>query len=260
MKDRRLTGRERDVPHGFRFARNAGPTEASRGDVARDEVTHALGVVLLTAPWYLFFGGAGQLVLLARVARLARIARLAVTGTRSRKLKELASHVGKAAVYALGLIAGVSLVEKAVEPASSGFTTIGDALWWGFVTFTTVGYGDIIPVTALGRVAAVVLMIGGVAFLGILAGSLSAFFDLDPSTPRTPSTASAIVGPPPGTDASGTSRGISSTAPMTAVLGDARGSGDGANGATTDDLWRELVSLRTAVEALSARLDGPSGH
>ena len=49
-------------------------------------------------------------------------------------------------------------------------------MWWAIVTFTTVGYGDLYPVTRPGRFAAVLLMIGGVALIGTLAGSLGSFF------------------------------------------------------------------------------------
>ena len=64
----------------------------------------------------------------------------------------------------------------AEHPVNPEFATVGDALWWGIVTLTTVGYGDIVPKTATGRWAAVVIMITGIAVLGVLAGSLSSFF------------------------------------------------------------------------------------
>ncbi len=51
-----------------------------------------------------------------------------------------------------------------------------NALWWAFVTTTTVGYGDISPATAEGRVIAVILMVIGIGFLGMLTGTISTFF------------------------------------------------------------------------------------
>lgn len=49
----------------------------------------------------------------------------------------------------------------------------GDALWWSATTVTTVGYGDRFPVTANGRLVAVLLMLGGIALLGVVTASLA---------------------------------------------------------------------------------------
>jgi len=54
--------------------------------------------------------------------------------------------------------------------------TAGDALWWAIVTVTTVGYGDLYPVTVEGRVVAVVLMVAGVGTFATLAGALASWF------------------------------------------------------------------------------------
>ncbi len=54
--------------------------------------------------------------------------------------------------------------------------TYGNALWWSFVTLTTVGYGDISPVTLVGRITASILMLVGIGFLGMLTGTISTFF------------------------------------------------------------------------------------
>lgn len=66
----------------------------------------------------------------------------------------------------LGAI-GISLVEK---------MSLSNALWWSFVTTTTVGYGDISPTTILGRIIAVVLMLVGIGFIGMLTGTIATFF------------------------------------------------------------------------------------
>lgn len=61
-----------------------------------------------------------------------------------------------------------------VERKAPGATIVnfGDALWWGFTTITTVGYGEYTPVTVLGRVLAVGLMIGGIVIIGVVTATL----------------------------------------------------------------------------------------
>lgn len=131
-------------------------------------------VVVLTAPWYLIpaFDGARILGL----ARLGRLARMFLVSTKGSVLRELGRRLGGAALYAAVLMVCCALVVRAVEPVGSGFGSFGDALWWSIVTFTTVGYGDVYPVTTAGRIVAVFLMLGGVALIGALAGSLGSFF------------------------------------------------------------------------------------
>lgn len=51
-----------------------------------------------------------------------------------------------------------------------------DALWWSFVTTTTVGYGDISPSTLGGRAIAIILMLVGIGFIGMLTGTIATFF------------------------------------------------------------------------------------
>lgn len=60
--------------------------------------------------------------------------------------------------------------------------SFGDAFWWSFVTATTVGYGDISPVTAPGRIIAAILMLTGIGFIGMLTGTIATFFISKKST------------------------------------------------------------------------------
>ncbi len=53
--------------------------------------------------------------------------------------------------------------------------TLEDALWWAATTVTTVGYGDIKPVTSQGRLVAVALMIGGITLVGLVTATLASW-------------------------------------------------------------------------------------
>lgn len=54
-------------------------------------------------------------------------------------------------------------------------TTFGDALWWATATITTVGYGDMYPVTPIGRLVATALMMSGIAVLGVVTASIASW-------------------------------------------------------------------------------------
>jgi voltage-gated potassium channel len=137
-----------------------------------------LVVVVITAPWFLIPGlGGSQILVLARLARLARL--LFVSKSARRALGRL----GRVGAFALGMILFCSwMAYVAEEPTNSEFATFGDALWWGIVTLTTVGYGDIVPETEKGRLAGTFLMLTGIATLGFIAGTLSSAFGLEPAT------------------------------------------------------------------------------
>ena len=76
----------------------------------------------------------------------------------------------------LVVVVGALVAYHAEHPVNHEFATYGDSLWWAIVTLTTVGYGDIVPITPTGRWVAVMIMITGVAVLGLLSGSLASFF------------------------------------------------------------------------------------
>jgi voltage-gated potassium channel len=63
----------------------------------------------------------------------------------------------------LSLVAAI--VERLIDPA---FDSMGDALWWSVTTVSTVGYGDIVPESTAGRIAASVLMLTGLALIPTL--------------------------------------------------------------------------------------------
>ena len=136
-----------------------------------------LTVVVLTAPWFLLPGAhAGSFVVVLRLARLLRV--VLVSGGAKRLFERLGRVVVVAAIV---VFSGSAVAYYAEHPTNPEFATFGDSLWWGIVTLTTVGYGDIVPKTTLGRWAGVMIMLSGIAVVGILAGSLASFFRLDDS-------------------------------------------------------------------------------
>jgi voltage-gated potassium channel len=64
------------------------------------------------------------------------------------------------------------------------FQTLGDALWWALVTLATVGYGDIVPHTAWGRVVGSVVIVLGVTFLSVLTAVITSHFVSSDQTGR----------------------------------------------------------------------------
>jgi voltage-gated potassium channel len=78
-----------------------------------------------------------------------------------------------AMIYAASL--AILDVEGNHPEKHSEIDTLGDALWWAMTTVTTVGYGDVTPVSAEGRWVAVALMIGGITLLGSITATLASW-------------------------------------------------------------------------------------
>jgi voltage-gated potassium channel len=76
-----------------------------------------------------------------------------------------------AIVYA----ASLAIIDVEGSHPESKIHTLGDALWWSVTTVTTVGYGDLSPVTPMGKLVAVALMIGGIALVGSVTATLASW-------------------------------------------------------------------------------------
>ncbi len=116
-----------------------------------------------------------------RVLRVLRVVRLVPAGRRAvralsfvRRVLEasrLGATISIAAAFVVVMAVGFYFVEEGHNPA---VRSIGDALWWAVTTVTTVGYGDVVPRTGIGRGLAAVLMMLGIGLFGVVASSLSA--------------------------------------------------------------------------------------
>lgn len=87
--------------------------------------------------------------------------------------------VAYAASFALMYIYVLSLAVYAAERNAPGASILnyGDSVWWAIETITTVGYGDMIPVTIAGRVYASLLMLGGVVIVGATTATVVSYLN-----------------------------------------------------------------------------------
>jgi len=116
-------------------------------------------------------------VRLLRLLRLMRAIAFLSIGLKSarRALQHRKFHYGlllTAGVMVLGAT-GLYTIER---PVNSSVKSFDDALWWAITTTTTVGYGDIYPVTGEGRLIAVLLMLTGIGVIGVFTATIASVF------------------------------------------------------------------------------------
>ena len=188
-----------------------------------------LGIVVVTAPWFLIPGmGDARFLSFARLARLARVMKAS-----GKSLIRLANQLGRVGAVTLLLVITCAYVAyNAEHPVNPDFSDYGQSVWWAIVTVTTVGYGDVVPITRVGRVTATVLMFSGLGLLGVLAGALASFFGFSESADK--SEPEAESGPQPDGDP-GRPQPVATVPP-----------GDGTSAA--------LASARAEITALRVRL------
>jgi voltage-gated potassium channel len=129
-----------------------------------------------------FVGQNTMLLRLLRVIRLVRIAKLGrfsrAFSIMERAVRSRASHFGVTFMLFLFFLVAASaliyLVEGEYQPDKFG--SIPRSLWWTAVTMTTVGYGDVVPVTVFGKILAAIISIGGIVLIAIPTGIIAASF------------------------------------------------------------------------------------
>lgn len=117
-----------------------------------------------------------------RVLRLLRFLRLARYSTAMQSLGHVLAAERSALFGALIIMltlmffaaTGIYLIERDVQPKHFG--TIPDAMWWAVVTLATVGYGDVVPVTALGKVWGSLVIIAGMCVFALPIGIIATGF------------------------------------------------------------------------------------
>ena len=108
-----------------------------------------------------------------RMLRLIKLAKNATTQAGAEAKTKISTLKMDLQIYFIALsmvLVTFSTAEFYIEKgvANTQFTSIPNAMWWCIVTITTVGYGDMYPVTPLGRIVAAMAMLCGVALFGLL--------------------------------------------------------------------------------------------
>lgn len=139
--------------------------------------------VLAILPFYLPFIGLDLRFI--RVVRLFRLFRLFKVGRYSQSLATILRVIkAKKEELTITLFTGLVLlifssilmylIEHQAQP--DRFSSIPESMWWGAVTLTTVGYGDIYPITTLGKILGVFISILGIGLFALPAGIVASGF------------------------------------------------------------------------------------
>ena len=178
---------------------------------------------------------------LARLSRLTRITRLMRGQAGKDLVLDVLKNRGQYATFITILLAGIVLstgsilvLEFESRSPDGNITTGGDAIWWGLVTITTVGYGDFYPVTTLGRLTGIFVMFAGIGIIGALASILASLL----VSPSAPVSRSEEPGP---TDVAPATSAVDPTSTSTIV-------------AELAGLRAEIAGQRAEIEALRAAL------
>jgi voltage-gated potassium channel len=116
------------------------------------------------------------LVVVVPFFRPLRILRIFIFGSRAWVGVRRLVSVDFLLIYGIGLVIIAATVVASVEGGEgASIQSFADALWWAVVTITTVGYGDMVPITLAGRAVAFILMLGGIAFFSGVTANLASY-------------------------------------------------------------------------------------
>lgn len=141
-----------------------------------------LDLVVIVSIGFTLLGLEGVLLRLLRLIRLLRVARL---GHFSRALGNIGHAIAERRMelvisvmiaFSLLLLSASALYVIQSEHQPEAFGSIPRAMWWSVATLTTVGYGDIVPVTPLGKIFAALTAITGIGLIAMPAGILASAF------------------------------------------------------------------------------------
>ncbi|MDJ0513568.1 MAG: ion transporter [Methyloceanibacter sp.] len=141
----------------------------------------ALVDLIAVFPFYIsmFFGTDLLFLRALRLLRVLKLTRYSSAWATLQRVTIAEARPMAAAVFVLGVLTLVAacltyLVEHAAQPEA--FASIPHSMWWAVITMTTVGYGDVVPVTFWGKVFGALIGIMGIGLVALPAGFLASAF------------------------------------------------------------------------------------
>jgi voltage-gated potassium channel len=151
------------------------------GSYAVFAVDYVIRLSLASNRWRWFFRHLFDLaIVLLPLLRPLRLVRLVILISVLQRAVGNAIR-GRVVIYTISaavllvFVASLAVLESERDAVDPHITNFGEALWWSITTITTVGYGDLTPLTGTGRVIAVLLMIGGISLVGSITATLASW-------------------------------------------------------------------------------------
>ncbi len=120
------------------------------------------------------FGRLFRLIRLLRIARAFRSVKHFINHVFENRAQGTFTSISVVAVLVI-ISSAIAILQVETEPESN-IKTAEDAIWWAYVTITTVGYGDKFPITTEGRIIAAILMTAGVGMFGTFTAYVASWF------------------------------------------------------------------------------------
>lgn len=140
-----------------------------------------IDIISILPTWLALIIPGGQAILVVRLLRVLRIFRILrlmqFVGEGRLLIDALKRSFHQIVLFLFSIFTLVTIfasVMYLIEPAEAGFTSIPISIYWAIVSLTTVGYGDIVPVTPLGQTITVMLMLTGYSIIAVPTGVFSA--------------------------------------------------------------------------------------
>ena len=127
---------------------------------------------------YFRFGRALRLIRIIRILRAFRSIKHIISHIYLNRSQGALTTVAVLS-FVLIIFSSISILQFESDAPGGNIKTAEDALWWSYVTITTIGYGDKYPVTTEGRIVAVVLMTAGVGLFGTFTAFVSSLILTD---------------------------------------------------------------------------------